>query len=166
MSETNKDCDRCETREAWDPRLIGGWKGFVKKLYGHTKPSGGALILRIALGLLFIMEGWTKIQSFAGTEHFFASIGFTSPCWLYLVILAELGGGVCILLGILNKPACFALAFEMAIIVMGLPQPHGGLFNGHTYELFLFAALLSLYIGGPGKYSMAQLWLNRKGKLN
>jgi putative oxidoreductase len=164
MSEQNNDRGCRETREAWDPRLIGGWKGFVKKLYAHHKPSGGALILRIALGSLFIIEGWTKIRGFAGTEHFFASIGFASPVWLWLVIIAELGGGLCILLGLLTKPACFALAFEMAIIVMGLPQPRGGLFNGHTYELFLLMALLSLYVGGPGKYSLARLWQNRKEK--
>ncbi len=174
MSETNTtcvscgncdaSCQCCETRESWDPRLIGGWKGFIKKLYAHHKPSGGALILRIALGSLFIIEGWGKLMDLGGTIKFFGSLGFNGPAgWVALVIAAELIGGICILLGILTKPACFALAFEMAIIVFGLPSK-GGMFWGHPYEFFLFLALLSLYIGGPGKYSLARLWLNRKGK--
>ena len=74
------------------------------------------------------------------------------------------GERILILAGILTKPACVALAIEMAIIVWGLPAPHGGLFWGHSFEFFLLLALLSLYIGGPGKYSLARLWLNRKGK--
>jgi putative oxidoreductase len=175
MSETNTtcvacgDCDAsckcCETREAWDPKLIGGWKGFVRKLYGHHKPSGGALILRIALGLLFIMEGWNKFMDLGGTIKFFGSLGFNGPAgWVCLVACAELLGGILILVGLLTKPACVALATEMAIIVWGLPAPHGGLFWGHSFEFFLLLALLSLYIGGPGKYSLARLWLNRKGK--
>lgn len=174
MSETNTtcvscgncdaSCQCCETCESWDPKLIGGWKGFIKKLYGHTKPSGGALILRIALGSLFIVEGWSKLMDLGGTIRFFGSLGFNGPAgWVMLVTVAELIGGICILLGILTKPACFAIALEMAIIVFGLPSK-GGIFFGHAFEFTLLLMLLSLYIGGPGKYSLAYLWLKQKRK--
>jgi putative oxidoreductase len=150
-----------EPNENWNLGEIGGWKGFVKQLYRHHKPSGGALILRIALSLVFITEGWAKITGIAGTEHFFAMIGLTAHFWTYLVAYTEFIGGILILLGILTKPVCVALAIDMSVIIWGLPAPHGGLFWGHTEEFFILLTLLSLYVGGPGKYSLAGL-LKRK----
>ncbi len=151
-----------EPDENWNLKQIGGWKGFVRQLYRHHKPSGGALILRIALGLLFISEGWTKLHDLAGTIKFFDMLGFSGPAgWVMLVAYVELIGGILILLGLLTKPVCVALAIEMAVIIWGVSS-HGGAFWGHPFEFFLLLALLSLYIGGPGKYSLAHLWLRRK----
>ncbi len=150
-----------DQNENWNLKEIGGWKGFIKQLYRHHKPSGGALILRVALGLLFISEGWTKLNGIAGTEHFFATLGLTTHFWVYLVAYTEFIGGILILLGLLAKPVCVALAIDMAVVVWGVPA-HGGAFWGHSFEFFLLLTLLSLYIGGPGKYSLAHLWLKRK----
>ncbi|MDR3558489.1 MAG: DoxX family protein [Candidatus Pacebacteria bacterium] len=150
-----------EPNENWKLSEIGGWKGFVKQLYRHHKPSGGALILRIALGVLFVYEGWTKLSGISGTEHFFAMLGLASHFWVYLVAYTELVGGILILVGFLTKPVCVALAIDMAVVVWGVPA-HGGFDWGHPYEFFLLLTLLSLYIGGPGKYSLAHLWHRRK----
>ena len=149
-----------DKNENWNLSEIGGWKGFIKQLYRHHKPSGGALILRIALGMLFICEGWTKLNGIGDTEHFFMTIGLSSG-WVYLVAYTEFIGGILILLGLLTKPVCVALAIVMAVVVFGVPS-HGGPFWGHSFEFFLLLTLLSLYIGGPGKYSLAHLWCKRK----
>jgi len=149
-----------DPNENWNLKEIGGWKGFIKQLYRHHKPSGGVLILRIALGVLFITEGWTKLSGIAGTEHFFAMLGLSSG-WVYLVAYTELIGGILILVGLLIKPVCVALAIDMAVVVWGVPAK-GGLYWGHPYEFFLLCVFLALYIMGPGKYSVAHWWLKRK----
>ena len=88
-----------DTNETWDLKQLG-WKGFIRQLYAHHRPSGGALILRIALALVFITEGWSKVGNIGGTEHFFVMIGLTAHFWTYLVTYTELVGGILILLGI------------------------------------------------------------------
>jgi len=61
-----------------------------------------ALILRITIGIMFLAHGLTKLLVFtpAGTAQFFASLGL--PEFLaYLTIVFEIGGGICLVLGIL-----------------------------------------------------------------
>ena len=148
-----------DTNEKWDLKQLGAW-GFIKQLYRHHKPDGGTLILRIALGMLFISEGWAKLSGIEGTEHFFAMIGLTAHFWVYLVAYTEFIGGILILAGLLIKPVCVALAIDMAVVVWGVPA-HGGAFWGHSFEFFLLLTLLALYISGPGKYSVNRLFKAR-----
>lgn len=63
-------------------------------------PDLGALILRIAMGVLFLAHAGLKIFVFtpAGTAQFFGSLGL--PGFLaYLVILAEFIGGIALIIG-------------------------------------------------------------------
>ena len=151
-----------DQNENWDLGAIGGRRGFIRQLYRHHKPSGGALILRLALGAVFICEGWTKLSGMSGTEHFFVMLGLAGST-AYFVAYVELIGGILLVLGLLTKPVCVALAIDMAVAVWGVPS-HGGAFWGHPFEFFLLLANLSLYIGGPGRYSLAHLWLERNKK--
>jgi putative oxidoreductase len=133
-------------------------------MYSNHNASAAALILRIALALIFITEGWAKISNIAGTAHFFTMIGLTSTFWVYLVGYTEFVGGLLLAVGFLTKPVCVALAIDMAVIIWGLPAPHGGLFWGHTYEFFLLLTLLSMYAVGAGNYSLTYLYLKGKSK--
>ena len=157
MSDKSHICEECPDCEKWDLKQLGFW-GFIRQLYRHHKPSGGELILRLARGALFIYEGWTKLSGIAGTEHFFAMLGLVSHGWVYLVAYTELIGGILLVVGLLTKPVCVALAIDMAVVVWGVPSK-GGFFWGHPYEFYLLMTLLALYVMGPGKYSLARLWL-------
>ncbi len=60
-----------------------------------------ALLLRIALGVLYLAHSLQKIFVFTlpGTAQFFASLGL--PGWLaYVTALVELFGGIALLLGV------------------------------------------------------------------
>jgi len=60
-----------------------------------------ALLLRVALALMFIAHAWLKIKVFtpAGAVKYFESLGV--PGFLaYLTIAAEIAGGTLLLLGI------------------------------------------------------------------
>ena len=60
-----------------------------------------ALILRIALGAMFVSHGLLKLLVFTlpGTAGFFEQVGF--PGWTaYIVTFAEIGGGVLLIGGV------------------------------------------------------------------
>ena len=56
------------------------------------------LIGRVVLSIIFIQSGWGKIFGYAGTVEHMNAAGVPGAL-LPLVILTELGGGLCVLLG-------------------------------------------------------------------
>ena len=69
-----------------------------------------ALVLRLALGVMFIAHGLLKVVVFTlpGAAGFFESVGF--PGWLaYVVTIAEIGGGALLLAGIAVRWVSLAL---------------------------------------------------------
>ena len=69
-----------------------------------------ALVLRLALGVMFIAHALLKVVVFTipGTVGFFEQIGF--PGWLaYVTIAAELGGGLLLVLGVWTRYVALAL---------------------------------------------------------
>lgn len=139
-------------------------KQHIVSMYRNHNASSAALILRIALGLTFILHGWSKVTNIAGNEHFFAMIGLAAPFWSYLVAYVEFVGGILLLLGTLTKPVCVALAIDMAIVVWGLSSGRG-LWWGHEFEFILILVLLAMYALGPGKYSLAHLLRKNKNAM-
>ena len=138
-----------------------GWCGFLKKLYGRYKPSGGALILRLVLGILMVAAGWWKVTHMESVLGFFASGGFTH-FEAYLVSWVELIGGILLIIGLWNKPVCVAFAIQMAVIVWGTPASDSVIYFGHDYGFVLLGCFLALYVMGPGKYSVGYL-LSKRG---
>lgn len=63
-----------------------------------------ALILRVTLGIAFLAHAGLKIFVFTvpGTVAFFESIGYPG-FFAYLVILAELGGGLALIAGVYTR---------------------------------------------------------------
>jgi putative oxidoreductase len=119
----------------------------------------GLLILRIGLGIMFVMHGlpnvqggmevWTKIGSavqYIGIHAFYS-------IWGLLASVLEVGGGVLLLAGLLFKPTVLALIGIMAVAAyMHISLKEGFLAASQAIELGI--VLLSLLITGPGKYSI------------
>lgn len=64
---------------------------------------------RALLSVIFIVAGYSKIGGYEGTAGYMDSMGVPGAL-LPLVIIAELGGGIAILLGFLTRPVAVALA--------------------------------------------------------
>ena len=82
-----------------------------------------ALLLRLAIGVALVAHGALKVFVFTipGTVQFFESIGY--PGFMaYLVILAELGGGTVLLLGVAVRPVAVALI----PVLIGATLQHAG----------------------------------------
>jgi len=115
-----------------------------------TSPRLSPLILRLALGLMYLAHGATKLFVFtpAGTAKFFASLGL--PGFVgYLAILAELGGAALLLSGFKARWAALALTPLLLGTIVLVHGANGWMFTnpggGWEYPAVLIAASLALF---------------------
>lgn len=125
-----------------------------------------ALILRITIGIMFLAHGLTKLLVFtpAGTAQFFASLGL--PEFLaYLTIVFEIGGGICLVLGILVQIISW-LTFLQMIVISFIHSSNGWSFGnaggGWEYPAFMSLTALSLALIGSGKFTVLARIKNQK----
>jgi putative oxidoreductase len=90
---------------------------------GVANADLAATILRVSMGVLFLAHAWLKLVIFtpAGTAGFFESLGFRGFL-AYLVIAAELGGGIALILGVWSRWVALAL---VPILLGTIYAPHG-----------------------------------------
>ncbi len=118
-----------------------------------------ALVLRVALGVMFLAHSlYLKIFVFtvAGTVGFFESLGLPG-LFAYLTILAEIGGGIALILGFQTR----LVAVALIPVLLGATWVHAGngwLFTaeggGWEYPLFLTAATVVQALLGSGAYAV------------
>ncbi|MDD5200013.1 MAG: DoxX family membrane protein [Terrimicrobiaceae bacterium] len=120
----------------------------------------GLLLLRVGLGAMFVfVHGWPKLK--AGPETWKTvgaamknlGIHFAPEMWGLLAALSEFGGGILLILGLLFRPACGALAFTMAVAATLLYKPAGSL-SAASQPVELGIVFLALLLIGPGRYSL------------
>jgi putative oxidoreductase len=117
----------------------------------------GLLLLRLVMGVAFVFHGWPKIQ------NPMAWMGPESPVPAILqglAALAEFGGGMALVVGLLTRLASLGIATNMIVALGMVHLPHGDPFVGkpgsRSYELaavYLACAVLFLLLG-PGRFSL------------
>jgi putative oxidoreductase len=152
----------------------GGQPQFIRKeitmshTATHSTPAAlsatsnaelAALILRVSMGFLFLAHAWLKISVFtpAGTAAFFESIGFPGPL-AYVVIAAEVLGGIALILGTWTRWVSLAL---IPILLGSIYAPHGAagfIFSnqggGWEFPAFWAVALAVQALLGDGSYAL------------
>jgi len=120
-----------------------------------------ALVLRVALGVMFIAHALLKYYVFTlpGTVQFFQSIGLPGAL-AYATFWAELVGGALILAGVHTRWVSAALI----PVLLGATWVHSGngwLFTaqngGWEYPAFLSFAAAAQALLGDGKYALSSL---------
>lgn len=119
-----------------------------------------ALLLRLALGAMFLAHGLTKLWVFtpAGTAKFFASIGFAG--WLaYPVLAFEIIAGVLLILGVFTRWVAVLAAIEL-FVASTVHFGNGWVFTnpngGWEYPIFLTVAAAALALIGGGAYAIKE----------
>lgn len=120
-----------------------------------------ALILRVTMGVFFLAHAWLKIAVFtpSGTAQFFESLGF--PGFLaYVVIFAELAGGIALIAGLWSRWVSLAL---IPILLGSIYAPHGaaGFFFSNQGGGWEFPALWTVALAvqallGNGAYALGR----------
>jgi putative oxidoreductase len=118
-----------------------------------------ALLLRVSLGMLFLAHASLKLFVFtpAGTAKFFGSVGLP-PEFAYVVIAAEVLGGIALILGIWTRVVAIAAT---PILLGAIFTVHGaaGFFftnahGGWEYPAFWTIALVVQALLGDGIYAL------------
>jgi putative oxidoreductase len=114
----------------------------------------GLLLLRLALGIIFIWHGYPKLTHPSAMQSFFVQHGLPG----YFVTVAgvlEVFGGALIILGFLTRIAGLLLAMEMAVAIWKVHSAEGYM-AVHNYEfpLMLGAACFALATVGAGRASV------------
>jgi putative oxidoreductase len=136
-------------------------KNLMQRIF-RSDAGAGALLLRLALGVILAAHGAQKLFGWFGgygleaTGQWMESVGFTPGYPMALLAgSAEFFGGIALVLGLLTRPAALVAAFTM---LMAMTVHIGnGLFlsnNGYEFALILLAASITLAIQGGGMLSV------------
>ncbi len=125
----------------------------------------GLLALRLALGAVMIAHGWQKIAG-----HMHGIMGMLShlgiPPWMaYLVVAAEFGGGILVVLGLLTRLAAFAFLIDMLVAISKVHLKNGLTGQGgFEFPMMLAAVAFALIFFGAGPISLDWLRGSKGGR--
>ncbi|MDL2290280.1 DoxX family protein [Paludibacteraceae bacterium OttesenSCG-928-F17] len=130
----------------------------------NTLKNVGLLIFRLLVGVFMLTHGWAKLSSFESMKLVFPDpLGVGSGLSLSLIIVAEFGCSILIILGLFTRLAVLPLMFGMIIAAFVI----------HGADPFAVKELSLLYLGlyaallftGAGRYSADRLifvWWDKK----
>ena len=119
------------------------------------------LLLRLAVGIILFVAGAGKAMGWFGGQGIDATIDiFVSkmgihPILAYLSCYTEFIGGFLLIVGLLTRPAAFAITINMLVAtVLMLPN---GFMTGASYPFSVMVSSLVILLAGPMAYSLDAL---------
>ena len=118
-----------------------------------------ATVLRVALGILFLAHAGLKLFVFtpAGTAQFFGSLGLPGPL-AYLVILAEVVGGLALIAGVYSRIVALGLIPILLGAIFTVHGPAGFFFTnpkgGWEFLALWIVGLIAVALLGDGAYAL------------
>ena len=114
------------------------------------------LFFRVCIGILMLTHGIAKIENFNLLSHAFADpLGWGRVVSLVLIILAEVGCSILLIVGLMTRLAVLPLIFGMAVAAFFTP-PVITLSTVELPLLYLISYIVILLLG-PGKCSIDYL---------
>lgn len=116
----------------------------------HTRHNWGLFIIRLGVGVVFIVHGLMKVVDLSGTADFFGGIGLPIPLvFAVLVAAIELLGGIALIIGLYTQGAAILIAVVMigAIVLVKGAQ---GFIGAAELDFMLLTAAIGIALLGPG----------------
>lgn len=126
-------------------------------MHRFHNPDVAKLLLRIALGIVFIVAGWMKISNMEFVVTMFGTMGL--PAFVaYVVSYGELISGIALLLGVFAMYAASFVAIIMLAATLMVHWPNGfSLANGgYEYTFVLLFIALAVITLGSGRYALVK----------
>lgn len=112
------------------------------------------LILRVVLGLVFIVHGYAKFKGFSGIAEWLGSIGFKpGKFWAFVLLATEFFGGILLVIGLFTQLAAGLIAIIMLVAIFKV-NLNKGFKGGYELDLVLLAIAVALLFLGPGLYAI------------
>jgi putative oxidoreductase len=123
--------------------------------------DAGLLILRIGLGIAFLIHGLPKLTGgpkvWKGVGTAMGNLGIDQfpEVWGFLAAVTEGIGGVLLILGAFYRPVCLLLCFTMIVatcqLTLGSDKPE---YKLYSHPLKMAVVFFGLAFIGPGKFSV------------
>lgn len=126
-------------------------KNSEKHMIGHT-------LLRVAIGLMFIVTGFNKVTGIDGVVGMLTGLGFpAASMFAWILALSELIFGALIFIGYKTKYTTWPLAFVLLIAELTVVLPNSGIgSNNSFFHLIAIAGLITIALTGPGKWALTK----------
>jgi putative oxidoreductase len=131
--------------------------------FGHSLTkfqSIPLLLLRLVLAYGFFVPAKMKWGNIDGIAQWFESLGYPLPTLnAYMAATTETLGVVLLTLGLATRLISIPLMFVMVIAILTVHMGNGfdAGDNGFEIPLYYLLMLFTLFISGPGKYSIDSL---------
>ncbi len=118
----------------------------------------GHFLLRLTVGILFLVQGIGKFQNPNGVTTMLTGIGFPIPLvFAWILILSEIIFGALILIGYKVKYTAWPLAIILLVATLTVVIPSGGFNSVNFYfHLISIAGLITIALTGPGKWAVSK----------
>jgi putative oxidoreductase len=134
------------------------------RLQFRDRVDTGLLVLRLGTGLMFaLVHGWPKLaggvtnwKAVGGAFTRLIGISVMPEFWGFLAMLSEFGGGLCLIAGVLFRPACALIFFTMSVAAVSIIRGGYG-FGSASQPVELAIVVAALFLIGPGKFTLRQL---------
>ena len=129
----------------------------------------GLLVVRVGLGIIFIVFGFPKItggpETWSGLGQAMGSLGitFAPTFWGFMAAVAEFAGGIALLTGLFVRPFAFLMAVTMAVATTMLVRG-GAEMTKFAHPLNMAIVFTGLVIAGGGKLALGRLVTPLAGK--
>lgn len=125
------------------------------------KADAGLLILRLGAGVMMMTHGWPKLMDYSEkATKFYDFLGFGTEFTLILTIFAELVCSFLLMIGLTTRLVLIPLmilGLVIAFVVHGADP-----FGDKEHGLLFLIPYITLFLTGPGRYSLDYLFFNRK----
>lgn len=129
------------------------------------KPALGLLVIRIALGVIFILAGWNKLVAGKAALAKVGSridvigleVGSMNAASFFFGVMAagtELVCGALLILGLLFRPSLLLLFFTMVVATLVKIEDHGMDLTQFGYPLVMACVLAGLFFTGAGRLAL------------
>lgn len=139
---------------------------FLFRSPSTRQQSLALLLLRIAVGTIFMLHGKQKLFGFgfAGVTDAFTHMGVPLPGVMGpFVALLEFFGGIALILGLLTRLFALGFAIDMLVAILLVKLKSG--FSHYELEFLLCVSSVALLLMAGGEFSLDALLGRRKVKV-
>lgn len=138
------------------------WKMFWRSEHCSDCMDKGLLILRLALGIVFLIHGAGKLFNFGPAASgmssfvgFLTSSGIPLPIlFAWIAVLVQFFGGIFLIAGFMTRISSSLIAFEMLVaVLLTTEKGFSSMKGGFEYALALMVFAIALMMCGPGRFS-------------